>query len=64
MYDMYEWKYYADGAATFHTVDGGHFFITENCGPVEYYQANIDNIGLNSRKAMIVVLFWTDFHLS
>ncbi|WP_234405643.1 thioesterase domain-containing protein [Paenibacillus sp. IHBB 10380] len=34
MYDMCEWRYYAGGAATFHTVDGGHFFITENYGPV------------------------------
>ncbi|WP_161487886.1 hypothetical protein [Paenibacillus glacialis] len=35
---MCEWRYYAGGAATFHTVDGGHFFITENYGPV------VDNI--------------------
>lgn len=34
MYDMSEWRYYAGGAATFHTVDGGHFFIIENYGPV------------------------------
>lgn len=33
-YDMSEWSYYAGGAATFHTVDGGHFFITENYEPV------------------------------
>ncbi|NOJ72890.1 thioesterase [Paenibacillus alvei] len=34
MYDMSEWSYYAGRAATFHTVDGGHFFITENYEPV------------------------------
>ncbi len=34
MYDMCEQRYYAGGAATFHTVDGRHFFITENYRPV------------------------------
>lgn len=46
MYDMCEWRYYAGGAVTFHTVDGGHFFITENYGPVvDIIKPNIDNIG-------------------
>lgn len=35
MYDMCESRYYAGGAAIFHTADGRHFFITENYGPVE-----------------------------
>ncbi|MNW62111.1 hypothetical protein D3C74_402210 [compost metagenome] len=34
MYDMSEWKYYAGREVSFHTIDGGHFFITENYGPV------------------------------
>lgn len=33
-YDMSEWNYYAGQQCNVKTVQGGHFFVTENCIPV------------------------------